>query len=342
MTLTFERLISVSIISILLFIGGVLGQTNRSTISGFVFDPDRRPVAQIFVELSNEFSVISRVRTDGSGRYFFSGLSHGRYSVKALPFGTGLMEQTEEVEIAGIGIRGQMVTDNVQRDIYLRTRKGANSVPFQNAVIYAQEVPKEAETIYKIAVDDLDNKRVQAGGVGLEKAISIFPTYFVALQKLGVIRITEKKYIDAISLFKRALAVNERCFDCWYGIAYSEYSLREFQDAVAAAEKAVGNKQDSVEANLLLGMSRRMAKDFGNAEKAMKQAAKIADGTSADVHWNLALLYGKDLNRFEDAAKELELYLKAAPEAPNKEEIKKLIKQFRDKARGSGSHYADS
>ena len=49
------------------------------------------------------------------------------------------------------------------------------------------------------------------------------------------------------------------------------------------------------------------------------------------LHWQLALLYGRDTNRFADAAKELESYLKIFPEAPNKDTIKKLIKQFKDR-----------
>jgi tetratricopeptide (TPR) repeat protein len=318
----------------LLGISSAIAQ-NRSTISGFVFDPERRPVGQIFVELSNDFTVIGRMRTDGSGRFFFSGLAHGRYSIKALTFGTNFNEQSVEVEIAGTGVRGQAVADNVQRDIYLRVRKTANSAPFQNAVIFAQEIPKEAEALYKSAVSDLDSNREQVGIEGLVKAISVFPEYFLALQRLGVMRLKEERYKDAVELFKRALAVNDRCFDCLYGIGYAHFTIREFSDAVAACEKATNNKPDSFEAHLLLGKSRRMTKDFANAEKAMKQAAKLSDGASPDVHWNLALLYGKDMNRFEDAAKELELFLKAAPEAPNKEDIKKLIKQFREKAKGT-------
>ena len=336
MARTFTGFVATGTVLILMVFGTsyVIGQ-NRSTISGFVFTQDRHPVGQIYVELSNEFSVIQRVRTDGSGRFFFAGLAHGRYTIRALPLGTNLMEQSVDVEIYGTGVRGQVVADNVQRDIYLRVQKGANSVPFQNTVIFAQDVPKEAETLYKSAVIDLDSKRDQAGVDGLVKAISVYPQYFQALQRLGVIRLKEERYKDAVELFKRAIAVNDRCFDCWYGVAYAHYSIREFKDAVTACEKAASNKPDSLEANLLLGMSHRMAKDFANAEKAMKQAAKISDGTSPDVHWNLALLYGKDMNRFEDAARELELFLKTAPDAPNKEDIKKLIKQFRDKAKGT-------
>jgi hypothetical protein len=62
---------------------------NRSTVSGFVFDPYRRPVPEIRVELMNEVnSVLQRTRTDGSGRFLFRGLSSGRFIIKVLSVGT--------------------------------------------------------------------------------------------------------------------------------------------------------------------------------------------------------------------------------------------------------------
>jgi tetratricopeptide (TPR) repeat protein len=313
----------------------VYGQANRSTISGFVFDPARRPLAQIIVELRSEYSTAGRVRTDGSGRFYFTGLAHGRYTIRVLPLGTNLMEQTEEVELAGMGSRGQSVPDNVHKDVYLKARRSADSIPFQNAVVFAQDVPKEAEVLYKKAIDDLDSERNQAGIEGLEKAVATFPTYFSALQRLGVVRISQERYDDAADIFTRALAINSRCFDCHYGVSYARYTVRRFPEAVAAADKAVAEKPSSVEAHLLRGMSHRMIKSFEQAEQSLQRAVKLSDGNSSDAHWNLALLYGKDLNRFADAAKELESFLKISPDAPNKEEIKKLIKQFKNQAKGS-------
>ena len=309
---------------------------NRSSISGFVFDTSRNPVSQIPVELRNEVNtLVGRTRTDGGGRYLFSGLGHGRFTIRALPFGTAFVEQTAEVEITGTGVRGQALTDHVQQDIYLKTRRSANAIPFKSGTIYVQEVPREAEALLKDAVSDLDSGRLQTGVASLERAIAIFPTYFAALERLGAVRLIEGNFDAAIELFKRALAVNERGFDSWYGLGYASYSLRKFPDAVSAAEKAVFLRPDSMEANLLLGMSKRIVKDFPNAEKALKKAAKLAEGTSADVHWQLALLYGKDMNKFAEAAKELEHFLALSPDAPNKEDVKKLIKQFKEKGKGS-------
>lgn len=312
---------------------GQLGGVNTSSISGFVFDPNRQPVGQIYVELKSEFSTVARVRTDGSGRFTFRGLAHGRYTIRVLPLGTGMEEQYEDVEIAGIGARGRALPEHVQKDVYLRARKNSANSPFQNEVVYAQEVPKEAEALYKDAVNDLGTQRVQEGVQSLEKAIGIFPDYFMAIQKLAQVRLAEDKFDEAIELFKRALKINQRCFDCMFGVAHASYSVRKYPEAVAAAEDAIKEKPGSFEAYLVLGMGYRMTKEFAKAEKALLQANKNADGQSPDVHWQLALLYGKELEKFDDAAKSLESFLKVSPEAPNKEDVKKLIKQFKDKAK---------
>ena len=308
-------------------------QGGRSSISGYVFDPAKRPVSQVVVELKNEFSIVARITTDGSGRFYFTGLGHGRYTIVAKPLGTNLMQQSVEIELAGMGSRGQSIPDNQQKDIYLRPRPGAEAVPFQNVVVFAQDVPKEAEDQYKRGMDDLASQRVPSGIQALERAVAIFPDYFMALQQLGIVRLTQEDFSGAIETFSKALKINDRCFDCWYGVAYGKYSLSRFGEAAEASVKAAGIKPESVEANLLAGMTYRSLKDTAKAEQYLKAAAKAANGSSADVHWQLALLYGRDSDRYAEAAKELEAYLKASPDAPNKEDIKKLIKQFKDKAK---------
>ena len=308
-------------------------QGSRSTISGFVFDDARRPLPQVVVELKGEFSTLGRVKTDGSGRYFFGGLPQGRYTVRAMPLGTPFAEQSEDIEIAGLGVLGQLLAENVQKDIYLKPRKASNSARLQNTVVFAQEVPKPAEALYKQAVSDLDGQRIQLGVENLEKAINTFPNYFDALQRLGGVWLSQGRFDEASVVFAKAVTVNDRCFDCWFGQSYSQYSIRKYPESVISGEKATALKPDSMEANLLLGMAYRSTKNFPKSETFLKHASKISDGSSADVHWHLALLYGKDLNRFADAAKELEAFLRLSPDAPNKDALKKLIAQFKEKAK---------
>jgi tetratricopeptide (TPR) repeat protein len=106
--------------------------------------------------------------------------------------------------------------------------------------------------------------------------------------------------------------------------------LKQSDAAVEAAQKAVTLNSSSEDALLVLGISLRQAKRYEEAEKPLKQADKITKGLSPDVHWHLALLYAKNLNRFNDAANELELYLKTTPDSSQADNIKKLIKKYRE------------
>lgn len=321
----------VSVLLISLFALQASGQVSDSgsTITGFVFDPQRRPLAQVHVELINDVNgILQRMRTDQSGRFVFRGVAQGRFQVRVLPLGTIYEDQTQEVELAGMSASGRPIRDTIQRDFYLRLRK--SSPVAAPGTIFVQEVPEEAKTIYLRAVDDLDRNRLEDGIAGLESALGIFPTYYLALERLGLIYVTQQKYEKAVEVFSKAIVVNLRSFNGWYGLSCAHYALKQSDAAVEAAQKAVNLNSQSADALLILGLSLRQAKRYEEVEKPLKQADKIMKGLSADVHWNLALLYAKNLNRLSDAANELELYLKTTPDASQADNIKKLIKKYRE------------
>src|SRR5262245_45412683 len=60
-----------------------------NVIEGTVFDPNRRPVPDLWIELQNEFNLTyGRIRTGPSGRFTFSGVKSGRYEIKVYTTGT--------------------------------------------------------------------------------------------------------------------------------------------------------------------------------------------------------------------------------------------------------------
>lgn len=306
-------------------------QQNRNTISGHVFDSQRNPVGQVFVELQNEvYSSIGRTKTDGSGRYFFAGLSPGRFIIRVLPYGTNFEEQSQEIEIVNFVTPGSVTPENAQKDFYLKMRK--SDVASVTGTIFVQEIPENARKVYEKAISNLDNKRVETGIEELRSAVKIFPNYYYALERLGREYINQQKYEEALDVFTKAVAVNDRGFYSWYGLSYVNYALKKSTAAVEAAQKAVSLSPNSVESLLFLGVAQRQAKQYEDAEKSLQQAKKLANGKFPDVHWNLALLYVYNLKRYKDAANELELYLKEQPANSNKVQIKKLIKQYREMA----------
>jgi predicted Zn-dependent protease len=307
-------------------------QAGRGTISGYVFGPERRPISQAAVELRNDVnSVVGRTRTNGAGQFIFFRVPNGRFSVMVLPLGTNFEPQSQDVELSGIGVRGNQIPGNVQLDFYLTLRKDSR-LPSQTGVVFIQDVPAEAKRVYEAAVSDLETKRLDQGLNGLRESIELFPAYYLALERLGSELIKLAEYVEAIKRFSAAVAVNPRSFSCWYGLAVANFALRKWEPAVEGVSKALEIEKNSVQALVVLGISQRSLRKFEESEGTLLRAKSLDNVQTPDIYWNLALLYTYDLKRYQEAADALELYLKANSRIPDteKKKIRRLIKQLRE------------
>jgi Tfp pilus assembly protein PilF len=311
-----------------------LSQSNNM-ISGHVFNSERLPVAEVYVELLNEVNgTIGRKKTNSGGRYIFTGLSSGVFTVRVLTYGTDLEEQSAEVPISTSGIPGRAPSESIQQDFYLRRKRNTDGSPNVTGVVFAQDVPEESKKLYGKAIDSFVNGNSAAGISFLEEALKAFPNYFLVLERLGQEYGAQEKWESSYDSFKKAVVVNARSFNSWYGLSIAASRLQKPDEPLQAAQQAAAINPTSLDAFLLLGITQRQVKQFDNAEKSLKEADKLAKGKSPDVHWNLALLYAHNLQKYTAAADHLEQYLKVKKDAPI-DTINKLIKQFRDKAASS-------
>jgi tetratricopeptide (TPR) repeat protein len=315
----------------------LVAQTGN-TISGYVFTPERRPLYDINVELMDEFSrYIGRTKTNASGRFIFSNLQAGRFRVRVLASGTEYQEQELDVEIQNFTRAtpsGRTVTsgfENVQRDFYLRKKKGEPPVGRAES-IFVQDVPAKAKELYDRSQNLLANKEQVEACKLLKSAIEIFPDYYDAIERLGTEYIKMQHYEAAQILLARAVEINPRGYPSWYGLAYALYSLNLADKAIKPVEKSIELNPNSIESLLLHGVALRKLKRYGESEKVLVKAKSVSKSVTPEIHWQLALLYAHNLERYQDAANELEDYLKAKPESTEAENIRKLIKQFREKA----------
>ena len=306
---------------------GVYAQNNQ--ISGYVFGLNRKPMDRLNVELLNDFyQTIGRTLTNGSGYYQFQGMRYGRVTVKVHTLGTDYEEQENSLEI--YNPFGGAVYE--QSDFQLRLRRGVSPV---NAAVFAQDVPPEAQKLYDSAIDDLQNKRNTEGLQKLRDALTIFPKYFAALERLGIeyIQLGSTGSLEvAAGLLNMAVEINPRGFKSWLSFAFALNRLQNYPEAIAAAEKAVALNQSSVDALFLYGRLLRNAKKYSEAEKQLVKAKGLSTGVPAELHLELALLYGENLEKYAEAAKELKLYLKLNPNAANAKAVQKLIADFEAKA----------
>ncbi len=321
----------IPIIAIFVFLVGV-GSASASSIQGFVFDQNRNALSEVDVELLNENRQFrQRDRTNGVGRYNFTDLADGRYYVKVQPFRYNLLDETKEVQIITFNVRGEGIGNTVEQvDFFLAPKKGGLG-DTETGVIFAQEVPKEALELYKAARKALGDGDKQAYVSGLVDAFKAFPQYYVVLNELGKQLLVQKRYLEAASMFIRAVEINPKSSNSfyWMGVAFSQVGKDYYKSAMVAFGKAEVLAPAAYQIPFEMGKIEKNLGNFTAAEERLKKAKKLADN-KADVSLLLAQLYSDDMKDYAKAADELETYLK---ESKSKDEaLKAKVIELRTKA----------
>jgi tetratricopeptide (TPR) repeat protein len=295
-------------------------------IEGQVYDPNRRPVQNLYVELLNEVdSVIQRTKTNASGRFSFTGVPPGRLTVRVLTFGTNFMEQSQEVEI--VKTRNNNDVDYVDINLKYQTRKRGPETDLPAGVVFVQEIPPAARESYLKGLADFGQDQ-EKGLLEIEAAIKIFPSYFEALNWLGKEYVSRRNYDKAYPYLLRAIDVNQRSAPTYYSLSYAFYQLKQYPAALEAARATTVLAPASVDAQLLYGTVLRITGSYAEAETALLKANSLAKEINAEAHWQLSLLYNR-LNRNQDTINELEAYLKLVPGSPDKDKIRDMIAKLR-------------
>src|ERR1051325_4080000 len=309
-----------------------LQSVSNNTISGHVSNDQHVPVKELRVELMNEVdTVISTVKTDGSGLFVVHKLSYGTLQVRVQTAGTNYVSQTKRVDLArptGFGVATEEV------DFVLSPIKSNPGSVAKPGVIFVQEVPEAARKQYQKAIDLLDkSNRRQEAFAALKSAVEIFPQYFDALEMLGTEQVRDQQYEAAIPVLTKALEVNSKAYASCFVLGVAQYHLKQLQPAIESLRRALLLNEKSINANLWLGIALRQTSRPEDAEAYLKRADALADSKVPDDQRQPALLFNQ-LKRYKEAADELEIFLKVEPDARDAEQIKKLIQRLRERSRG--------
>jgi hypothetical protein len=337
-----KRVICSSLSAILILImsvNDISAQSNRpnNSISGFVFDSvSRNPVSEVYVELLNDlYTSLRRVKTDGTGRFSFTGLSSGVFIIKVLPYGTNYSEETQSATIVNNTIGNAAGSDSIYLDIYLKPdKRKINNEFYPPSSVFIQHVPSPAKDFYKKAIPQLENgKQINPGLENLKKAVEIFPDYYDALNRLGIEYVKLNQYYEALPFLVKAVEVNRRSFSSFYALGLAAYHLKQLKESTEAFRLATVLNPQSVYAHFQYGRALRISGKYKEAEQALLKAKSLdKDSVIAETHWQLGLLYDK-IERYKDAADALDAYLKIHSDIPNLQQIKDLIARLRIKAK---------
>jgi tetratricopeptide (TPR) repeat protein len=315
-----------------------------NTVTGVVYDNRNNPLIDVDVELLDDLGAYKQhQRTDSTGRYSFSGLADGRFSVRVMPFRYDFEQATRDITFSTFNVTGGTGSSTEIVDFNLSPRK--DGLAYSEAqVVFAQEIPDNAKNAFKRGENSLKKKDLAGSLIAFEEAVTLFPTYFAGLYQLGELYFAKQEYGKAAFYMLKAADVNNKSPQSFFRAGFSLYMLNvnnkmeTLPAAVIALNQALMLSPASGEVLLLLGMTEMKQSKLTEAEKHLKQVKKVSTTPNPEVYWQLSQLYGNYLKKYAEAANELENYVKVqnkvdTPEQKKKiEEYKKIIKQLKDKA----------
>ncbi len=333
------RLTLASFLILLTFSTNAVAQ--RNAITGTVTNTTRQPISNLWMELLNDVdSVLKRTRTDTTGRYSFQGLSFGTFNIRVVTAGTNYRTQSARVELIPATMRGTG-SHNEQLDFILKTENETKRPVTTSGgrTTFVQTVPETAQKTYEQGVQLLDaGKNTNDGIAKLQEAIQLFPTYYLALERLGLEYVKQGKYDLARDILGQALAVNNGGASSYYAMGVIHYQSKQWAEAIEALQRALALAPDSPNApfeHYYFGLALIKTGKSSEAESHLKRAYVVGgNNIPADVHMHLAQHYSNN-KQYKEAADELELFLKQTPDARDAENIRNIIKQLRAKAKSN-------
>jgi Tfp pilus assembly protein PilF len=130
---------------------------------------------------------------------------------------------------------------------------------------------------------------------------------------LGLVALAENETAVALVSFERAAAKDPKLLDARFRIAQISMGYKDFKKAITnyAAVTEVDPKNPAAYVNL--GVALKGSGNYAEAEKVYLKAIEVAGSSgSAEAHFNLGVLYMKNLGRREDAKAQLKRYLQLA------------------------------
>ena len=307
----------------------------RNTIEGQVFTPERKPLQNARVALLDDgYSQLSVTYTNTIGRYQFTGFGNGNYYVHIDPIGTNFERQSQRIQVQSISLAGGGQTFRVDFVLVMKPSTGEKTGPAPTGTIFAQEVPEAARREYERGVRHIQEKKIDIAVEAFRQALTIFPDYYAALEELGSQYVERRDYQSAEPLLTRAVEINRDGGRAYYFLGVAQYNLKRRDDAIHSLQRAVEINPESPNANMWLGiiLSQSTA-TRAPAIQAFEKVAQVAKDAIPEVYFYLGSLYSKD-NQYAKAADALEHFLRLAPTTGDREKVKKIIEQLRQKATG--------
>lgn len=300
------------------------GLGGMNSIVGTVFAPSGRPLeSRVRIRLSTMTRGDRIFTTNQNGNFAFRGLPAGSYTV-VIDKEEAYKPLSQSVDIIQFrGSPAQTYTLNIRLEFKDR-------VEVKPAVVNAEfaNVPKKALEHYNEAIE-LGKKKDHLGAIEqLKLAVTEYPSFTQALNEMGVQYLKLSRLQEADDAFREALKIDPESFPALTNRGIANVMMKRYGEAVPVLRKAV-KKHDQAVVHYFLGQALANLGLFDEAEKELLTAIKLGKEEMKEAHRILAIIYSSRGAK-QQAANELETYLKLSPDTPDAEKLKEMIRKLKE------------
>jgi tetratricopeptide (TPR) repeat protein len=314
----------------------------RNTIEGRVTTSDNRPLSEIRVFLRDEgYSQAGSTLTDGTGRFRFTNLRSGVYTIQVEPGASGYERQEQRLEAKAFNERRNGGGEVFRVEFVLLPKRsdkrtGGDPAPGSAGIVFHQDVPEGARKEYERGAKNLEKGAFESAAQSLKHAVDLFPDYYDALELLGTEYVKRHDYPAALPLLTHAVEINKDGWRAFYSLGIIQYESDQRGAGIKSFKRAVELNPNSPNANMRLGMALMQVPDaLGEAIQTFERGISLAKDSIPQAYFYLGILYSK-ISRYREAADTLGTFLHLYPHAGEQEKIRKLIEECRQKAKAQG------
>lgn len=317
------------------------GFAQNSMLRGKVRGSDGAVVNNATVELRGSTgAVIGQAFTRNDGDFSFSRLAPGEYEVFVTMSGyepaMQLVGLRDSMRVTGAS---DVISEVVTIEVVLRPRAEPALGPPGSS--FAQDVPKAARAAYVKGVSKIREGKSDEGIAFLREATAEFRDYFDAHLALGFELYKLGKDSDALEALERARQINDKGAAVYYSFGMVMVRQQKFRAAEYAFGKAAELNDSHVNAHFnhavaLIEVALRTKNPsevktvLANADRELDRAWDLSGKRLNTVFLQRARVHEERGNK-EAAARALENYLKAEPDAKNGAAVKEAIAKLREK-----------
>jgi len=317
------------------------GFAQNSMLRGKVSGSNGAVVNNATVELRGSAgAVIGQVFTRNDGDFSFSRLRAGEYEVHVTMSGYEPSIQMVELrDSMRVSTSSDVVTEVVNIEIVLRPRaEPALAAP---GTSFVQDVPRVARVAFLKGISKIREGKSEEGIASLREATAEFGDYFDAYLALGFEFYRLGKDSDALEALERARQINDKGAAVYYTFGMVMVRQQKYRAAEYAFGKAAELNDGHVNAHFnhavaLIEVALRTKEAIekksvlANADRELDRAWDLSGKRLNTVFLQRARVHEERGNK-EAAARALESYLKAEPDARDGAAVREAIAKLRAK-----------